>query len=516
MDTSTGYYQAPRPPRVPLDEVLIKLHPEGFHQEFEADGINVGAGGLSMRASVLPRVGSTLRCQLDNPTGDEAIEMIGRVVWAHESGTHAGEFGIRFTHLSPDDQLRIEALIQRWGRSSAKAPTVRLQLDGVDSAIVAQLGAETEDALTVEQPLPFLAIGSSLTNETTGRRGHLEAVELRMDEEVPRLVMSIGYSEAPEERESGIEDVTRDTLPDQPPIVRASRPSAERAQDTPQVVRYDTSAEPTGDPLTLRIRAYARSAADQLASTAGSARTAVTEGLVPTAGAKLKEVVALARRFVAALRDRLDDDKPRRKQVPRSQAARAHLKNTRRNGRRVLVLIGMVAGIVSAGWGIYLWAASSAGAVSKEAEPKEVALESKSRRDPKPAAARVSEVEPEAAPSEAPAVAEQRVPLPPEPVRGEAFGAASVPGGEVHVLRMSNPVTVMDGIVEEGGFSVTIPGSLSLSRAGPIAATHPDVEHASILNRGDFSELTVRFVPGRQPAYRVEARGPAIQITIAR
>jgi hypothetical protein len=91
-----------------------------------------------------------------------------------------------------------------------------------------------------------------------------------------------------------------------------------------------------------------------------------------------------------------------------------------------------------------------------------------------------------------------------------------VPDGEVHVLRMSNPVTVMDGIVEEGGFSVTIPGSLSLSRAGPIAASHPDVEHASILNRGDFSELTVRFVPGRQPAYRVEARGPAIQITIAR
>ena len=74
---------------------------------------------------------------------------------------------------------------------------------------------------------------------------------------------------------------------------------------------------------------------------------------------------------------------------------------------------------------------------------------------------------------------------------------------------MSNPVGEMDGIVEEDGFSVTIPGSLSLSRAGPIASSHPDVEHASILNRGDFSELTVRFVAGRRPAYRVEARGPA-------
>jgi len=45
---------------------------------------------------------------------------------------------------------------------------------------------------------------------------------------------------------------------------------------------------------------------------------------------------------------------------------------------------------------------------------------------------------------------------------------------------------------------------------------HPDVEHASILNRGDFSELTVRFVAGRQPRYRVEARGPAVEVTIAR
>jgi len=110
----------------------------------------------------------------------------------------------------------------------------------------------------------------------------------------------------------------------------------------------------------------------------------------------------------------------------------------------------------------------------------------------------------------------QGAPLPPETVRGTAFGADSVSGGEKYVLRMSNPVAQMDGIIEADGFSVTIPGSLSLSRAGPIATAHPDVEHASILNRGDFSELTLRFVAGRQPMYRVEARGPAVEITIAR
>ena len=55
-----------------------------------------------------------------------------------------------------------------------------------------------------------------------------------------------------------------------------------------------------------------------------------------------------------------------------------------------------------------------------------------------------------------------------------------------------------------------------LEKLWAFAAAHPDVEHAGILNRGDFSELTVRFVAGRKPVYRVEARGPAIEITISR
>ena len=63
-----------------------------------------------------------------------------------------------------------------------------------------------------------------------------------------------------------------------------------------------------------------------------------------------------------------EHEKPRRQQVPRSQAARAHLKNTRRTGRRTLMLVAMVAGIVAAGWGIYLWAAESATASESASE----------------------------------------------------------------------------------------------------------------------------------------------------
>ena len=515
MDTSAGYYQAPRPPRVPLDEVLIKLHPEGFHQTFEADGINMGAGGLSMRASVLPEIGSTLRCQLDNPAGGEAIEMIGRVVWAHQSGEHAGEFGIRFTHLSNDDQTHIEALIQRWGRSSAKAPAVRLQLDGIDTPILAELKSENEAGLTVEQAMPFLAIGSGMQNESTGRRGHLEAVELRMDEQTPRLVLSIGYATD--------DDEARDTMPDDPPEIRASEPPVEaREHDTPRIVRYEKEAhEPeVADPIGERLRAYAKSAADQLASSVGSARSSLVEGFIPRTTQRIRELVALVGRFISALRDRLDE-KPRRKQVPRSQAARAHIKNNRRGGRRYLILAALVAGIVASGWGVYLWAAgtgteAAAASETAAATETETAAATETATEAASAAAAATEAASATATASAADVVEQGAPLPPEEVRGTAFGADTVPRGEKYVLRMSNPVTEMEGIVEGDGFSVTIPGSLSLSRAGPIAAANPDVEHAGILNRGDFSELTIRFVAGRKPTYRVEARGPAIEITIAR
>jgi len=536
MNTSAGYYQAPRPPRVPLDEVLIKLHPEGFHQGFEADGIDVGAGGLSMRASVLPEVGSTLRCQLDNPTGGEAIEMIGRVVWAHESGPHIGEFGIRFTHLSDDDQTRIEALIQRLGRTTATAPTVRLLLDGVNSSIVAEVQSESDTKLSVEQPLPFLAIGSAVMNESTSRRGHLEAVELKMDEATPKLVLSIGYEVDGASEASAGNGGDRDTLPEETPsAVQANRRSSEeRMHDTPRIVRYDAEAEASqSETASERLRAYAKSATDQLASTLGSARAAVTDGMLPRITTNVKDLFALIARFMGALRSQLDE-KPRRKQVPRSEAARAHLKNTRRNGRRYLVVAAMACGIVAAGWGIYLWAASGSAEAGAEtgtgtetaaAAAAETAADAAGGHGKGHGQGHVGEngAENETGQGQVgengAAIADypvQGAPLPPEAVRGTVFGADSVSGGEKYVLRMSNPVAEMDGIIEADGFSVTIPGSLSLSQAGPIATAHPDVEHASILNRGDFSELTLRFVAGRQPAYRVEARGPAIEITIAR
>lgn len=101
-------------------------------------------------------------------------------------------------------------------------------------------------------------------------------------------------------------------------------------------------------------------------------------------------------------------------------------------------------------------------------------------------------------------------------VEGPSFGASSVADGRSTTIRMSQSVTTLRGQPTDSGFTVTVPGALALDRAGPIAAANPSVERAMILNRGDHAVLTVRFVAGRTPPYRVAARGRAIEVIIGR
>jgi len=98
----------------------------------------------------------------------------------------------------------------------------------------------------------------------------------------------------------------------------------------------------------------------------------------------------------------------------------------------------------------------------------------------------------------------------------EPFGAEHVPGGQSFLLRMSQPVRSLEGRAEDHGFSVTMRGTLAKDRAGPIAAAHDLVDRAMILNRGSYSVLTVRFVDGKEPPYRVVARNASIEVIIGR
>jgi hypothetical protein len=96
------------------------------------------------------------------------------------------------------------------------------------------------------------------------------------------------------------------------------------------------------------------------------------------------------------------------------------------------------------------------------------------------------------------------------------FGEPSVPNGRVFVLRMSGPVKGLEGESREDGFSVRIPGRLALDRASPIATSHRSVARALILNRGEYAELTVEFLPGMRPKYQVAAKDNTIEVTLER
>lgn len=190
--------RAPHEPRVPLD-VLVEIAPEGTAESFEADGVNVGPGGISMRSPILPDIGARLRCRFNSPHDGSSVDAACEVVWAQDSGPNLGEFGLRFRELAPTDAEAIRRLVDSWHSyldepEEPGPPTVvSLHLDGVGQPVEAELLHRADDALVVEQPLAFLRIGTGIAED--GRHGRLEAVDLRLDGDTPRLVLTIGYAD---------------------------------------------------------------------------------------------------------------------------------------------------------------------------------------------------------------------------------------------------------------------------------------------------------------------------------
>ncbi len=100
------------------------------------------------------------------------------------------------------------------------------------------------------------------------------------------------------------------------------------------------------------------------------------------------------------------------------------------------------------------------------------------------------------------------------PVIGRTFGAERVEGGRMTALQMTLVPTALEGQADPNGFTVTVRGALSETRAAQIARTNPAVDRASIINRGDHCVLDVRFVEGRTPAYRVAIVNQTVEVTI--
>jgi hypothetical protein len=105
-------------------------------------------------------------------------------------------------------------------------------------------------------------------------------------------------------------------------------------------------------------------------------------------------------------------------------------------------------------------------------------------------------------------------PEPRGPLPRPRFGAAKLTRAKRFPLRVSAPVTELHGTADAEGFKVIIPGVHPVSRAAPLRSANRAVASAMIVNRGDHSELSVRFVKGMKPAYQVTGEGDTLYVAI--
>ncbi|MEZ4324627.1 MAG: PilZ domain-containing protein [Polyangiales bacterium] len=234
--------------RVPMDHGVVEVSFVEYGETAPADAVNIAEGGLSLRASILPEVGTEMRCSFPMPDG-QSIEAECQVVWAQHSGPYAGEFGLRFTDLARLDEERIRDYVDahrahgEWQDSSAgggsvddsdpgyvddsdpgyaarvadsyepspptKHPaipdTIRLFIDGVSSPVAAKVVQATNEALVVEQALPFLRLGTRIAAVEGGPKGSLVGVALRVVDGAPKLVLTVQFGGETEAVEQELE-----------------------------------------------------------------------------------------------------------------------------------------------------------------------------------------------------------------------------------------------------------------------------------------------------------------------
>jgi hypothetical protein len=554
--------RAPETNRVPLD-VLVRLSHEDFAEPFDADGVDVSAGGVSLRSDYLPEVGDRLRCRFDCPPEGQEIEVDGEVVWAHDAGDRSGEFGMRFTELDVAADRALRKLVAHGKRESGRS-TVRLHLDRVATPIEAEVLERANGWLTVEQELPFLQIGMGVAVEGIGpAHGRLASVDLRIEDGTPRLLLVVEHASAREEREE-----PEATLQDFPgPVEEERNAITPRELDTPVVVTAPSIAEaiegvietretqtpalPAWQARVLPIVRKAREHALVMLERAKPALGAMWTQLVlfsikvaSKLGPRGRAIGARMKAFGVAIVAKIAPGKGKRRTTAApSRSAQAPVKRRQQREedapppKKTLRRIAILSALAFAGVGIAVYAFASEGTPAPRVEERPAPRPAPAPPEPVIAApplappAPVAPVAAEESPAPAPEAGQLGAPTFPSlsdapraevetpsqaPASSMRFGAVEIPNGRSVSLRMSQPVTGIRGQREPDGFTVTIPGALALDRAGPMRQAIPAIERAMILNRGDHAVLTVRFVAGRNPPYRVTARGSSIEVTVGR
>jgi hypothetical protein len=74
--------------------------------------------------------------------------------------------------------------------------TTRLSISGVSSRVALRVAQRQEQRATLEQRLPFLAIGTEVADDE-GRTGRIARVNVALEGGVPKLVLELAYDAKP-------------------------------------------------------------------------------------------------------------------------------------------------------------------------------------------------------------------------------------------------------------------------------------------------------------------------------
>jgi hypothetical protein len=186
--------------------LAVELAHGDFRDPFAADVLNVSSGGISMRATCLPDVGSMLLCRFHCLPSNTQVTAKGEVVWAHLDGAQSGEFGLAFVDLDPKTEWLIEEMIAEravWSGDPATdggARVTTLELEGSPDPIEARLTRSEGSQAVFEQELDLLSLGRGVRAHAPGSDtlpGSIAAVELRMVGAVPMLAVTVSFDRTP-------------------------------------------------------------------------------------------------------------------------------------------------------------------------------------------------------------------------------------------------------------------------------------------------------------------------------
>lgn len=184
--------------RIPC-HIPVELMDSARNAQFEADAVDLSVGGLSLRASRLPDLGSQLYCAFEAMPGGAQVLGRGEVVWRKEQGDEGGEFGLRFIEVDAKNQALIDEMVaERVARIEARftqpEPVLaKLEIENVGSPVSARLLHAGEEQALFEQPLPQFSIGKAVVAHAgpTLVRGHISEVTVRMEGATPRIMLTL-------------------------------------------------------------------------------------------------------------------------------------------------------------------------------------------------------------------------------------------------------------------------------------------------------------------------------------